>query len=287
MNWYGPALPCENITVTNCRLSSASSALKFCDGNMNAIRRVTVNNCVITGSNRGIAVMDFDGGEVSDVVLSNLTVECERYEWFWWGDGDPLHFNVKKRSEVHKNWKPEDDRPAGSVRNLTIRNVIARGKGSSVCNGHPDNRLDGVTLDNVKLIVSHDPAAAYDKAVHALSFRWARNLKLKDVEVVWDKPFFGAWESALHLQDIEGLDLDGFKGGPAPGGEARFPAVVLDAVENALVRNCRAVPGTGTFLLVKGERSRDIGLMGNDFRRAEKAVRLGREVAGDAVRNLD
>src|SRR5258705_6814260 len=45
---YGPALPCENITVTNCRISSASSALKFCDGNRNAIRKVTVDNCVIT-----------------------------------------------------------------------------------------------------------------------------------------------------------------------------------------------------------------------------------------------
>ena len=33
-NWWGPALPCENITVTNCRLSSSSSAIKFCDGNM-------------------------------------------------------------------------------------------------------------------------------------------------------------------------------------------------------------------------------------------------------------
>ena len=63
MNWFGPALPCENITVTNCRLSSASSAIKFCDGNMNAIRNVTIDNCVITDSNRGLAFMDFDGGD--------------------------------------------------------------------------------------------------------------------------------------------------------------------------------------------------------------------------------
>jgi polygalacturonase len=31
-NW-GPVLPTENVTVTNCRLSSSSSAIKFCDGN--------------------------------------------------------------------------------------------------------------------------------------------------------------------------------------------------------------------------------------------------------------
>ncbi len=286
MNWFGPALPCENITVTNCRLSSSSSALKFCDGNMNAIRRVTVDNCVITNSNRGIAVMDFDGGEVSDIILSNLTIECNRFDWFWWGDGDPLHFNVKKRSEVHKNWKKEDDRPAGSVRNLTIRNVIAHGKGSSVCNGHPENWLEGVTLDNVKLFVAHDPGAVYDKAVHALSFRWARNLRLKDVEIVWEKPAYAQWRSALALEDIQDLDLDGFKGGPGAADPAAAPAVVLDNVEKALVRNCRSVPGTGIFLLVRGERSRDIGLAGNDFREAKVPFELGPGAAKTAVRNL-
>ncbi len=70
---WGPALPTENVTVTNCRLSSASSAIKFCDGNSKAIRRVAINNVVITNSNRGIAFMVFDGGIVEDVVISNLT----------------------------------------------------------------------------------------------------------------------------------------------------------------------------------------------------------------------
>jgi polygalacturonase len=97
---WGPALPVENVTVTNCRLSSSSSAIKFCDENSNAIRRVNIANVVITNSNRGIAFMVFDGGIVEDVVLSNLTIETRRFDWFWWGDGDPLHFNIKRRREV-------------------------------------------------------------------------------------------------------------------------------------------------------------------------------------------
>ena len=112
-NIWGPPLPCENITVTNCRLSSASSAVKFCDGNMNCIRHVTVDNTVITDSNRGIAFMVFDGGYVSDVVLSNLTIECRRHDWFWWGDGDPIHFNIKRRSEVDGTARAQ--RAAGRV----------------------------------------------------------------------------------------------------------------------------------------------------------------------------
>jgi polygalacturonase len=50
---WGPALPVENVTVTNRRLSSASSAIKFCDANSNAIRRVNIDNVVIANSNRG------------------------------------------------------------------------------------------------------------------------------------------------------------------------------------------------------------------------------------------
>ena len=150
-NIYGPALPCENITVTNCRLSSASSALKFCDGNMNCIRRVTVDNTVITDSNRGIAFMVFDRGYVSDVVLSNMTIDCRRHDWFWWGDGDPIHFDIKRRSEVDGTPQPNEP-PAGSIRNVTIRNVIAHGQGTSMIHGHPDSWLDGVSLDNIKLI---------------------------------------------------------------------------------------------------------------------------------------
>ena len=283
MNWFGPALPCENITVTNCRLSSASSAIKFCDGNMNCVRNVTIDNCVITGSNRGIAFMTFDGGYVSDVVISNLTIDCVRHEWFWWGDGEPFHFNIKKRSEVHRNWKKEDDHPAGSIRNVLIQNVIAHGQGSSVCNGHPENWLDGITMENVKLFISHDPAAAYDKAVHALTFKQARNLKLRNIEVIWDKPEYNQWKSALYLEDIRGLELEGFEGGPAkPSGEDA--AVVLNQVEEAQIRQSKAVSGTSVFCEIRGERSRGISLVGNDFLRAKIPFRVAPGVKASEVK---
>jgi hypothetical protein len=232
MNWFGPALPCENITVTNCRLSSASSALKFCDGNMNAIRKVTVSNCVITDSNRGVAFMDFDGGTVSDVVISGLTIECRRHDWFWWGDGDPFHFNVRKRSEVHRNWDVKNDRPPGSIRNVIIRDVFARGQGSSVINGHPDNWLDNITFENVRLAISHDPSAPYDKAVDALRFEYARNLRLNDVEVVWEKPGYDQWQAAARFRNVKGLRVSGFRGLHAKKG----PALALENVEDSAIR---------------------------------------------------
>jgi hypothetical protein len=268
MNWFGPALPCENITVTNCRLTSSSSAIKFCDGNMNAIRNVTIDNCVVTGSNRGIAFMDFDGGTVSDVVLSNLTIDCVRHDWFWWGDGDPLHFNIKRRSEVHKSVKPGTDAPAGKIQRVIISNVIARGQGSSICNGHPDNWLEDITIDNFKLYLSSDPKAAYDKSANALKFQQVRNLKLHNLEVFWASPASAKWESALVLEDIDRVELDGFSGSQAKVGSAK-PAVLLNNVQHALVRGGRARSGTEEFVRVAGARSRDIVLFGNDVREAK------------------
>ncbi len=283
MNWFGPALPCENITVTNCRLTSASSAIKFCDGNMNCIRNVTIDNCVVVGANRGIAFMNFDGGYVSDVVLSNLVVDCTRHDWFWWGDGDPIHFNIKRRSEIHKSVKPGTDAPAGIIRRVHIKNVIARGKGSSICNGHPDSWLEDVTIENLKLYISSDPKAPYEKAVHCLQFQWAKNLKLKDVEVFWCEPESSTWESALFLKNIKDLVLESFKGRQAKlGFEA--PAVRLEQVEGAVIRGCVAPEGTTTFLQISGDKTKDILLIGNDFHHAKAPYKLEENVEKDSVR---
>lgn len=283
MNWFGPALPCENITVTNCRLTSSSSAIKFCDGNMNAIRNVTIDNCVIRSSNRGIAFMNFDGGEVSDVVLSNLTVECVRNDWFWWGDGDPLHFNIKRRSEVHKSIKPEDDKnPAGKIRRVLITNVIAKGYGSSICNGHPESWLEDITLNNVKLTVAHDTQAPYDKARSGLVFKQVRNLKLKDVEVTWEKPGYDAWEGALVLDEVDGLDMDHFSG---IAWKPKYPAILLNQVEHAVIRNLSAAPGTETFLRFTGARTKGILLQGNDFRSARNPFLYETGLMGSQIRS--
>ncbi len=287
MNWFGPALPCENITVTNCRLSSASSAIKFCDGNMNAVRNVTISNCVITDSNRGLAFMNFDGGVVENVVISGLTIDCIRYAWFWWGDGEPFHFAIKTRSQVHKSVKKEDDRPVGIIRDIVLRDIVARGRGASVCLGHPDSWLDGVTLDNVRLVVAHDPAAPYDKAVDALSFRWARNLKLRDVEIDWEAPFHDAWRSALRLRDVEGLAIDGLAAGRAPvAGAVGAPAVALAGVRDAVIRDGRSRPGTETYVAVEGEASGGIVILGNDVRGAAKPFWVAPGLKPGAVRIL-
>ena len=138
-----------------------------------------------------------------------------------------------------------------------------------------------MTLDNVKLFIGHDPGAPYDKAVDALTFERARNLKLRDVEVIWEEPAYDRWRSALRLEDVSGLELRGFSGRPARPGVAA--AVILDGVEEALITGSRAASGTDVFLDVRGAGSRGIVFSGNDVRNAAVPVRTAPEVAPRAV----
>jgi hypothetical protein len=283
---WGPALPCENITVTNCKLSSASAAIKFSEGNKAGIHHIVVDNCVITDCNRGITFHTILGGGISDVILSNLTMSLHRFDWFWAGDGNPFSFGTGRVSEWNKEAPKPDEPKPGLIENVMIRNIIAHVQGSSIISGHPETWLENISFDNVKLFLSTDPAAPYDTAVHALEFHYARNLKVKGVEVTWEKPALDKWQSALYFEKVEGLEVDDFRGRQAWPGRG-IPAVALDDVTDAVVRNSRAARDTDLFLKVTGSSSRSIGLLGNDFRQAKVPYELGSGVSPGEVKALN
>jgi hypothetical protein len=281
-NSYGPARPCENITVTNCRLSSASSGLKFCDGNHNAIRNVTIQNCVINHANRGIAFMLFDGGILENVLISNVTIQTQRFEWFWWGDGDPLHFRLIQRSEIDANIDKSQEPPVGIMRNIVLRDILARGSGECLVHGHPDSPLENLTFENVRLELSYEPQASPRKFEQAVRLENGRNIRFRNFEVVWSEPYGPGWQSALAAENVQGLILDGFTARQAPGKED-YPALFLKDVNGVRLLNCQAQPGTGTFLQVAGQVSHGITLLNNDFSQAQSAVKVNPDVPSGAV----
>lgn len=237
-NIYGDPRPCENITVTNCRLSSASSAIKFCDGIMNAARNVVIDNCVITAANRGIAFMEFDGGIIENVVISNVTIECVRFDWYWWGDGDPIHFNLITRSEIDPNTDKSKEPKVGKIRNVLLRNIIARGVGANLIHGHADSPLENISFENIRLTVVSDPGSPLQKSGHAITIENARNIRLKDVEIVYEDPVSDEWQSGLFVQNVDGLTLDSITAQEAPNNN-HAPAVNFKNVERVDIRNCR------------------------------------------------
>jgi uncharacterized Zn-finger protein len=282
---WGPTAPCEHVTVTNCRLSSASAAIKFSEGNNLAIRDILINNCAIFDTNRGVTLQIATGGSISNVVMSNLTMDLHRFDWFWAGDGNAFNFELKRKSEWNGEPVKLDESP-GSIHNIIIHDVIVHCQGASTFYGHPDSWLDGVTFENVKFFISSNPASPYDTTVNAMSFRYVKNLRLRNIEVNWEKPWFDKWESALSLHDVDRLQVDGFAGSSAFP-QRNIPAVVLDRVKDASLRNMEALPGTDLFLKIAGANTQDIHLYGNNFREAKTPYRLDPDVKPDSVTALD
>jgi hypothetical protein len=225
------------------------------------------------------------GGYAEYVVLSNLIVNCQRYSWYWWGDGDPLYFMIEHLGERTGHPQPHEP-PAGSIRNVSIRHVVAHGKGSCLITGYPTSWLDTISLENIKFFLSTDPTAGYDKAIHAMQFRYARNLTMKDVEVIWEKPESAKWQSALYFEDIGGLRLDSFLGGPAKA-HPDTPVLLLDDVQDATIGNSKAQPGTQVFLKVKGAKSQGIYLVGNELHEANTPYRSDPDVKEGAIMAVD
>jgi polygalacturonase len=250
---WGPVLPTENVTVTNSRVSSSSSAIKFCDGNSRAVRHVTISNVVITNSNRGLAFMVFDGGIVEDVVIDNVTIDTRRFDWFWWGDGDPIHFNIKRRSEID-GVKRDHEPAAGIIRNVTISNVIAHGQGTSMIQGHPDSWLQGIRFNHVRLFVSHGPEAPYESATAAMTLKYARDVAMDDVELAWEEPHASTWQTGFSVDQVQDLVIDNSRIDAVPGSSQ--PVLRLNDADGVLVRQSRIAS-----VDITGNKSRGVRLV--------------------------
>src|SRR6266571_1460489 len=272
-SWTIYPYACERLRIDGIYIRTDQKLGVWADGISVAVRNVTINNVVITHSNRGLAFMVYDGGVVENVVISNVVINTDRFDWFWWGNGDPIYFTVQRRSESLGLPVKPDEPPAGAIRNVIVRNVIAHGKGACLINGHPDSWLDHVSLENIKLYLSTDPSAVYDRSVNAMQFHYGKNLTLRDVEVIWDKPELNKWGSALYFEDVQGLKVIGFSGRPAKP-NADTPAIVLNKVEGATISNSTAQQGTRVFLGVTGTNTRDILLEGNELHNAQLPYQL-------------
>lgn len=82
--------PCENFVISDCVMTSSSKTISI--GYMHSIvRNVTITNCVIYGSQRGICIMASKGtGLVEHILVQNVRIETYVHAGNWWGNGEPV-----------------------------------------------------------------------------------------------------------------------------------------------------------------------------------------------------
>ncbi len=263
----------ENILVTNCVLTSSSTPLMIGTETFADIRHVIFSNCTLRDSNKGFGINVQDGATVSDIVISHLTLDTRRRHWNWWGSCELFKIVLKKREETSK---------IGKIRDIIIDTVIARPRGTSFIEGHPEQPVENIWINDV--MVHMDPEDAKDKrATDAFQIREVKGLHIRDLSVEWNHDNTEPkWQSALVLTDVTDFEIRSFSGRQGSADPA-IPAIRLDNVSDGLVSGSKATEGCGTFISLGGSETGDIVLRGNRTNKALTPVRYENEALKAAV----
>jgi hypothetical protein len=106
--------------------------------------------------------------------------------------------------------------------------------------------------------------------------RNARRLLLERVEIA------GQRGPAIQVTDSSQVEICASTSPTPAAGE---PVVRLSNVNEAIIRDCRAVEGTDTFLGLDGAGTRDITLIGNALAHAARPVSVSAEVSFGEVKS--
>lgn len=140
--------PCENVTITNCVMTSASKAISI--GYMHSIvRNVTVSNCVIYGSQRGIALMASKGtGLVEHILVENIRIDTKIHAGNWWGNGEPICLvGTYHNYEGYRDPVPDRNIPV-NIRDVSFCHISCTAENVIGVIGSGNN-IENVVFDNI------------------------------------------------------------------------------------------------------------------------------------------
>lgn len=151
-----------------------------------------------------------------------------------------------------------------------IDNVVTRARGSSSLTGHPERRLENITISNLQLYM--EPEDVPDKrSTDAIQVSGVSGLNLRDVSVKWEesKPEEKR-RSALTLKDVTGIEIDNFTARQGRKG-SDAPVIALENVADGILRNLRASEGAGAFLEFRAG-NKELWTHSNELSKAAKRV---------------
>jgi polygalacturonase len=282
-----PLRPSENITVTNCVMTSTSNCFKLGTESTAGFKNIAISNCVMfrlphafRAPISGIAIESVDGGTLDGLVASNLTMRDV---------GTPIFIRLGNRGRGMAQPRP------GILQNVSISNVVATGSliASSVT-GLPGHLVRRVSLDNINIsmkggekgIPSLDVPELPEKYPEAWMFgilpaygfyaRHVEGLTMRNVRVRWEE---ADARPGMVFDDVKELYLDAVQTDTASGDA---PLVRLHNANGAFLRGARVPSGAQLLVKVTGEQSREIKIA-DAFPGSAKPVVAGPEVPATAI----
>jgi polygalacturonase len=231
---------CENITVTNCTMTSRSCAIKIGSENMDTIRQVLFNNCIIKKSNRGVGIQNRDEGVVSDVIFSNMIIEGHLFSDVWWGKAEAIYITAYRRASGNNkdaNWrfpKGATEGRVGEVKNIYFSNIKCTGENGVYISGETNDKISNIVFDNVDVFIDKTTTITggiYDRRPCAVEgfvkgstsgfyFDMAKTITVRNCSVQWGDNKPGYFAHVIESENVDSLQLFNVTG------EAAFPGKV-------------------------------------------------------------
>jgi len=276
----------EHLVVANCVLRTSCNHFKFGTETAGDLRDVSVTNCVMLRRPYGrkglggISIESVDGSHIDGVVVSNISMEDVI---------SPIFIRLGNRGRGMAQPVP------GSIRNVSIQNVVARGASlASTITGVANGRIQNVTIDGLNVTAAGgmaardinvpeadakypDPDLFGDLPALALYSKHVDGLTLRNVKVHSAEP---DGRPAMVLDDVTHLEISGFDSTNVPPHQ---PMLVLQNVAGALLFGNRLSTAADFFLHVVGRGSREIALRANDLRLARQAIEKANDVPANSV----
>lgn len=210
----------ENVRISGCTLMSTAGAFKIGTGTASDFRNISVTNCTIDSSSRGLVIQHRDQGTLENIHLSGFQIETRLFEHHYWGHAEPIHISAISRTAHQPDgsvppFNPEET--LGPIRGVVISDIEARSEGGVVLFAAPGAVLEDVSLRGVDLRLekwSRWPGGYLD----------VRPVDMRGSDVFVDPGTDPGRQAravpGLLAQGIDGLTVDGFSlrvQDPAPG----------------------------------------------------------------------
>lgn len=110
---------CQNVTITNCIVSSLCNAFKCGTESVGGFENITISNCVIFNTRyAGIALESIDGAKMKNITINNIVMT---------NVSTPIFIRLGSRMRPYLKGTPKLD--IGTIENINISNIQVTGAG--------------------------------------------------------------------------------------------------------------------------------------------------------------
>lgn len=137
----------RDIIVHNCVLRSHSAGVRIGFGDNGLLENVTVSNCKIHKSNRGVALFAGAGSTVRRIRILNTDIETRLIGGTWWGKGEPVFITTLGSG--------------ATIESVELSGVTCHGEQGLVAYSNEQAVIRDLRISNVRLSLSRGPLCAW------------------------------------------------------------------------------------------------------------------------------